>query len=40
MVLVPLLMMLSAYLLYRKHYILDEDEYDRIVEELSHRKVK
>jgi melibiose permease/lactose/raffinose/galactose permease len=40
MVLVPLLMMFGAYLLYRKHYILDEDEYDRIVEELSHRKAK
>ena len=37
MVLIPLLMMLGAYLLYRKHYILDEDEYDRIVEELGRR---
>ena len=37
MVLIPLLMMLGAYLLYKKHYILDEDEYDRIVEELGHK---
>ena len=37
MVLIPLLMMLGAYLLYRKHYILDEDEYDRIVKELGHK---
>lgn len=40
MVLVPLLMMLGAYLLYKKHYILDEDEYDRIVEELGHKKAQ
>ena len=40
MVLIPLLMMLGAYLLYRKHYILDEDEYDRIVEELGHKTVQ
>ena len=38
MVLIPLLMMAGAYLLYKKHYILDEDEYDRIVEELGHKK--
>ena len=40
MVLVPLLMMLGAYLLYKKHYILDEDEYDRIVEELGRKKTE
>ena len=38
MVLVPLLMMLGAYLLYKKHYILDEDEYDRIVKELANKR--
>ncbi len=37
MVLVPSVMMLLTYLLYRKHYILDEDEYDRIVAELAAR---
>jgi melibiose permease/lactose/raffinose/galactose permease len=37
MCLVPLVMMIVAYLLYKKHYILDEDEYDRIVAELATR---
>lgn len=37
MCLVPLVMMLLAYALYKKHYILDEDEYDRIVAELAAR---
>ncbi len=37
MCLIPLVMMLCAYLLYKKHYILDEEEYDRIVEELKAR---
>lgn len=37
MVLVPAVMMLLTYLLYKKHYILDEDEYDRIVAELAKR---
>lgn len=37
MCLVPLVMMIVAYLLYKKHYILDEDEYDRIVAELAAR---
>lgn len=40
MVLVPLVMMLGAYLLYKKHYILDEDEYERIVKELAERKAE
>lgn len=38
MCLIPLLMMAGAYLLYRKHYKLDEDEYDRIVKELGRRR--
>ena len=38
MCLIPLIMMIVAYLLYKKHYILDEDEYDRIVAELAARK--
>lgn len=38
MCLVPLVMMFAAYLLYKKHYILDEEEYDRIVGELAARK--
>lgn len=37
MVLIPAVMMLLTYLLYKKHYILDEDEYDRIVAELAKR---
>ena len=40
MVLIPFMMMIGAYLLYRKHYILDEDEYERIVEELAARKAE
>ena len=35
MCLIPFVMMVSAYLLYKKHYILDEAEYDRIVAELA-----
>ena len=38
MCLIPLVMMLGAYLLYKKHYTLDEEEYDRIVTELANRK--
>ncbi len=38
MCLIPFLMMVGAYILYKKHYILDEDEYDRIVAELAARK--
>ena len=38
MCLIPFVMMVSAYLLYKKHYILDEEEYDRIVTELAARK--
>ena len=40
MVFIPLLMMLAAYLLYKNHYKLDEEEYDRIVAELAKKKVK
>ena len=35
---VPALLMATSYYLYRKHYILDEDEYRRIVGELEKRK--
>lgn len=38
MCLIPFVMMIIAYLLYKKHYILDEGEYDRIVAELAARK--
>ena len=38
MCLIPFLMMVGAYILYKKHYILDEDEYDRIVAELQAKK--
>ena len=37
MCLVPFFMMVGAYILYKKHYVLDEDEYDRIVAELAAR---
>jgi melibiose permease/lactose/raffinose/galactose permease len=40
MCLIPLAMMISVYFLYKKHYILDEDEYDRIVGELAARKAE
>lgn len=34
----PCVLMVTAYLLYKKHFILDEDEYDRIVAALAERK--
>ena len=37
-VLIPFIFMLASYLLYRKHYTLDEDEYARICTELEKRK--
>jgi Na+/melibiose symporter-like transporter len=40
MVLIPFLMMIGAYLLYKKHYILDEKEYDRIVQELADKNAR
>ena len=36
--LVPFIFMLASYLLYKKHYRLDESEYDRICSELAARK--
>lgn len=38
MAVLPAVLMTTAYLLYKKHYILDEDEYDRILLELEKRK--
>ena len=38
MVVIPFVMMLASYLLYRKHYILDEEEYDRICKAIAERK--
>jgi len=38
MVVVPFVLMFISYLLYRKHYILDEEEYDRICREIAERK--
>ena len=40
MVLIPAALMLCSYLLYKKHYTLDEDEYARICEELAKRKAE
>lgn len=34
----PCILMVATYVLYQKHYILDEDEYNRIVEVLKSRK--
>lgn len=38
MIVVPFVLMFISYLLYRKHYILDEEEYDRICREIAARK--
>jgi melibiose permease/lactose/raffinose/galactose permease len=38
MVVIPYVMMFISYLLYRKHYILDEEEYDRICRVIAERK--
>ena len=38
MVVLPFVLMLASYLLYRKHYILDEEEYDRICKVIAERK--
>ena len=35
---IPCIMMIISYVLYKKKYILDEDEYTRIVGELNARK--
>ncbi len=39
MTVVPLAFMLLSYFLYKKKYILTEDEYDRICRELEERRV-
>ena len=38
MVVIPFVLMFISYLLYRKHYILDEEEYDRICRVIAQRK--
>ena len=38
MVVLPFALMFASYLLYRKHYILDEEEYDRICKVIAQRK--
>ena len=38
MVLIPFALMFTSYLLYRKHYILDEQEYDRICQVITERR--
>ena len=38
MVIIPFVLMFISYLLYRKHYILDEEEYDRICKVIAERK--
>lgn len=40
MVIIPCTLMLTSYVLYKKHYKLDEDEYARICSELEARKAK
>lgn len=38
MVVIPFILLLASYLLYRKYYILDEEVYDRICREIEKRK--
>ena len=38
MVVIPFTLMFISYRLYRKHYILDEEEYDRICRVIAERK--
>lgn len=38
MVIIPCVLMLLSYFLYKKHYRLDEDEYERICGEIAARK--
>ena len=38
MTVLPCVMMLLSYFLYKRHYKLDEEEYDRICTELEARK--
>ncbi len=40
MTVLPFLLMTISYLLYKKHYILDEPEYDRICAELERKKAE
>lgn len=40
MVIIPCILMLTSYFLYKKHYKLDEDEYERICNEIEQRKVE
>lgn len=40
MIVLPLVLMVVSYLLYRKHYKLDEPEYDRICSELKERRAE
>lgn len=40
MVVIPCVLMLLSYILYKKHYKLDEEEYNRICEELEVRKAQ
>ena len=40
MTVLPCLLMFLSYILYKKRYILDEEEYDRICEEIAERKAK
>lgn len=40
MAIIPCVLMLASYVLYKKHYKLDEDEYTRICAELEARKAK
>ena len=40
MTIVPWLLMLLSYLLYKKHYKLDEAEYERICREIERRKAE
>lgn len=38
MIVLPYILLITSYLLYQKHYILDEPEYERICQEIAARK--
>ena len=38
MTVLPCVLMFISYILYKKHYKLDEDEYDRICTEIQNKK--
>ena len=40
MTVLPCVLMFLSYILYKKHYILDEEEYDRICGEIAERKAQ